>query len=694
MKFVSCHPESFGAMKDKEFTFSDGINVVYGPNEAGKSTLNRFLRAMLFGMDRGHGRAAKDSDYNRYKPWDNPGAYQGSLEVEIARKRYLIERDFLQTEGGLKVCDAASGRELPPAGDFFETIQTDVTESGFVNTVMQSQKGAATDRELAGILQNTIANMSLAKSRAVDVGGALEILNGKLRAMEQKKLSERIAAVRKSIEECERKHEEFDRLEEERAVCREELEKLEAEIDRLEHDDAPVVEQEFAKHRVRYDRYLEDRSKEDTRVSDIARKKRELAEWKETLVPDELLKQEMHDWDEAEARVARLEARWEAEKELASEGVSRAENEKRYTWQSIVAWLVLAAGIGLLIWKRQYMLTIPVGVALLGSIAWYLLRRKNIRRDIREAESELQRRCKKVPKDLQEAREKLGSLVSGKEIQAKERKNIETLAKMEQMSDMLGEREGRLEVFRKELNEEQNELLSYFRTFMPELEKLSEVEIGRIEGGILARSVEQRESLKIARVERDERKARIVRIDQLLEQATEVEQRLLDSKEYEGRLQEERKEDAREAEAIRLAVDTIHSISQDIHDSFGKKLNARMSELAGTMTGGRYERITADENLQVKAGRKGRLVELEKLSAGTIEQIYLALRLAVGETMYTETMPLVFDESFVYYDEARLGETLRLLASLDRQVILCTCSHREEQQLSALGIPFNRVEIG
>ena len=60
MKLLELHIDGFGKFHDQTFVFHDGINVIYGKNEAGKSTLHTFIRSMLFGIERGRGRAAKN----------------------------------------------------------------------------------------------------------------------------------------------------------------------------------------------------------------------------------------------------------------------------------------------------------------------------------------------------------------------------------------------------------------------------------------------------------------------------------------------------------------------------------------------------------------------------------------------------------------------------------------------------------
>ena len=61
MKLLELHIEGFGKFHNKTISFHDGMNVIYGKNEAGKSTLHTFIRGMLFGIERGRGRAGEAS---------------------------------------------------------------------------------------------------------------------------------------------------------------------------------------------------------------------------------------------------------------------------------------------------------------------------------------------------------------------------------------------------------------------------------------------------------------------------------------------------------------------------------------------------------------------------------------------------------------------------------------------------------
>ena len=110
MKITKLHPAGFGRLPDKEYTFSEGINVIAGPNEAGKTTLRQFLTAMLFGWEKSR---AKADPYKRYKPWSGTGAYGGVMELTAEGKEYRVERDFTGEGPALTVRQYPSMREVP-----------------------------------------------------------------------------------------------------------------------------------------------------------------------------------------------------------------------------------------------------------------------------------------------------------------------------------------------------------------------------------------------------------------------------------------------------------------------------------------------------------------------------------------------------------------------------------------------------
>ena len=94
MKILDLYINGFGKFHGRNLSFGDGLNIVYGKNEAGKSTIHTFIRGMLFGIERQRGRASKGDLYTRYEPWENSGTYEGQLRLEHNGHIYRIQRIF------------------------------------------------------------------------------------------------------------------------------------------------------------------------------------------------------------------------------------------------------------------------------------------------------------------------------------------------------------------------------------------------------------------------------------------------------------------------------------------------------------------------------------------------------------------------------------------------------------------------
>ena len=135
-----------------------------------------------------------------------------------------------------------------------------------------------------------------------------------------------------------------------------------------------------------------------------------------------------------------------------------------------------------------------------------------------------------------------------------------------------------------------------------------------------------------------------------------------------------------ELDAVHLAIMTLNGISEDIYKESAKHLNQAISEILSQITEGRYTSVFLDANMEVRINTPKKLLSLEQVSRGTMEQIYFSLRMAVG-CMFCqdETMPIILDDAFVMYDDKRLKQTLRWLYQSGRQVILFTCHSREQR---------------
>ena len=134
--------------------------------------------------------------------------------------------------------------------------------------------------------------------------------------------------------------------------------------------------------------------------------------------------------------------------------------------------------------------------------------------------------------------------------------------------------------------------------------------------------------------------------------------------------------------ALVIALDTLAAASGELQRRFAPRISQRAQALFGKLTGSRYDRLqlTQDLNLQVGAQGEDTLRGSLWRSEGTVDQLYLALRLAVAEEL-TPNAPLVLDDALVRFDDARLASAMEILKkeAQTKQVILFTCQTREQQ---------------
>ena len=80
----------FGKHRDVVINLREGVNIISGDNESGKSTVAAFIRAMLYGLS---GRGAQN-ERKKFLPWDRGAKYGGELSFEHKGVRYRVAAAF------------------------------------------------------------------------------------------------------------------------------------------------------------------------------------------------------------------------------------------------------------------------------------------------------------------------------------------------------------------------------------------------------------------------------------------------------------------------------------------------------------------------------------------------------------------------------------------------------------------------
>ncbi|MDD3278899.1 MAG: AAA family ATPase [Lachnospiraceae bacterium] len=187
MRLKELNIKNFGVFHQKTIQLQDGINLIYGENESGKSTLHSYIRSMLFGMKKQRGRAARQDAYSRFEPWENPTFYAGSVSFESGGKLFRLERNFYRGEPRAQLVCVTDGELLSLEDGDLKMLLGGISESVYDNTVSIGQLKSQTDDGLAAELRNYIANYQGSSDGELNLEDAIAILKKKQKEQEAKK---------------------------------------------------------------------------------------------------------------------------------------------------------------------------------------------------------------------------------------------------------------------------------------------------------------------------------------------------------------------------------------------------------------------------------------------------------------------------------------------------------------------------
>ena len=140
-----------------------------------------------------------------------------------------------------------------------------------------------------------------------------------------------------------------------------------------------------------------------------------------------------------------------------------------------------------------------------------------------------------------------------------------------------------------------------------------------------------------------------------------------------------------EYSAIRLAMETLDQANTTLQNRFSPELGRRAAEIFAQLTGSRYSGVVLDRSFRLSAEPAGDPVfrDAALLSAGTLDQLYLAVRLAICDLVLPpeKEVPIVLDDALANFDDDRCAAALEFLkaAAGNRQILLFTCHSREAE---------------
>ena len=624
MRFLDLYIKGFGKFHDTFVSFEDGLNLVYGKNEAGKSTIHTFIRGILFGIERQRGRAAKNDLYSKYEPWENSSTYEGQLRLESGGTIYRFERSFQKNKKEFIIVNETTGREAEPTKALLDEILCGLSETAYNNTISIGQLKSATEGGMISELKNYIANMNTSGNMALNITKATAYLKNQKRQFENQLTPEAAKTYTSLLGE---------------------IKNLEREISSPE-----------------YENQLRSYAKERTDLKSAIEKKQE--EREELLCRIEKGRQALAEFEftDAQSVSAYLNHAEDIYRQYLEAGQAASKKSRRglsVFFGLLGLLLLLGAGYffcwglmpgnSFLPWMPETIDPLLSGAAAAGASAVSFFAGALFRLKLRQ-EKKTAALCASNLSEI--FRRHLGDgTISEKAMDALRNR-------MDDFIDLCSM------IVRSE---------ETVRRQMDDVEQLQ----GR--QNQCSEIIEQQQRVQW------ELEKKLEHLAELKDQASALRQIIAEN----DRIREE-------IAAIELAQETMKELSMSIRDSFGLYLNKTASELISGITGGLYTSMSIDENLGAFLNTRRKLIPLEQVSSGTADQIYLALRLAAARFIQngTDSMPLIFDDSFVLYDDDRLRQALRWLSEAYKgQIIIFTCHRRELDILEEEEIKHHVVTI-
>ncbi len=690
----------FGKFAERGFEFRRGMNLVVGPNEAGKSTVMEAIPAVLFGL----------RNKDRFRPWGRQGSCEAALVLESKQGTLRIERDLLADRVSLVERDdlyhqlySFDGKASPQGrsserGEYLDQLVRlfGIAEDDIFRASLFFGQGSLEVSGQGGLAVRI--KTLLSGFVEVDYDRVLESLCDDHFAItrenpwgKDKTKDRELEEVRARVGELEQRW--FAAQEEVK-----ELEKLRRQIAGL-NESLETDREEFAKGErylqwIRKQWQLEDKeetlrrdynrvNRQSEKVTDLEAKRLELeTQLARTGLPREI-----------PADLPRLLAEAEEVRKemvgLSSEAAGFREQLLACgapPWGVTAMVSVLAAGFGGAVgwWRPEWLSPGLLAGGLVAAVTWSVyLWRAGLKRAER---SRIQGQAQVVERKREEAQgrltglderfERLGMSPSAVEI-VRMQKNLDT---HRQLAGQLGEIQSALRVLEKaeELTRDKEQLTRELAVLDERMEKERALRgDSHLTPEELPEAEEKLEALGASIREREQQLLELTR-----REATQQGKLAdLQQMEEEGeRLREREQHLARRRDALALAYQLLSGAIKDFRTTYLQRFAADIGRHLETVTLGRYAEVRLDDdfNLFLK-GPGGAWQPVEHFSRGTADAVYLAVRLALTQHLSSgRRLPLFMDDPLVNFDAQRLGETLKSLENLSRehQVILFTHDDR------------------
>ena len=237
--------KEFGKFNNREIKLEQGLNVLYGDEGAGKSTVRDFVTGILFGINKSRGLGSGRDDYSARKPKGGNG-YSGKAHVTSAGRNHLLERNFNMTTDGAALTDIENGKsERLRTKNSYRGILFDMDKSTYVDAlnVEPADEYGDSDKAVCDFLEKYLHNIRETGSSGINKAAAIQYLENERKKYDNKKYLMQIEELEAQMDELG----DVDKdLEDIRKARREELDAYNMEIARLKREARQLVNEKDA----------------------------------------------------------------------------------------------------------------------------------------------------------------------------------------------------------------------------------------------------------------------------------------------------------------------------------------------------------------------------------------------------------------------------------------------------------------
>ena len=648
MKIHKLKINAYGKLKDKEIEFGDHINVIHGQNEAGKSTILNFIINMLYGISKNK-NGKEYSDFEKYKPWDIED-FSGKIEYALDNKEtFEVFRDFKKKNPQIfneKKEDISKQFNIDKSkGNEFFYEQTKMDEKLFLSTIVVNQEEVKLEKSEQNILIQKIANLVGTGEDNVSFKRAIDRINrrqleeiGTQKSREKplnKLLRENQNLEEEKIELEKYKNTKYE-IEENKKNLSEKFSNLKMESEYLNQIKKILEEEKIENEKIKIKENI--KNENDKKIN--------------------LNKKEILDIENGNQIIL----------EKNNQKINTLIKNKNKLKNKLIIVFILLLFINIIqfifmknnIFKYIFLLTLPM------YLIFSILFLKNKKNKINILEKENKNEEEKINNEknnfLNENKiiEKNNTELENEINELKNNVNLKINLEIEKIKNHY-------------LNKIKNNKIlemNYLNSINEEIEKIQK-EMNNV-------------NIKLHELELDKENVE-PKIDNLMK----IEEEIVNNNEKIVNLRKLEK-------SMNLAKELLEKAYEKMKNTVTPKFTENLSKNINKITDGKYTNVMVqDDNGLVVELENGNYVEANRLSVGTIDQLYLSLRLSMTEDLSKEKMPIMLDEAFAYYDTQRLKNILKYLANTypDRQMILFTCTEREKHILDECNIQYHFVEL-